>query len=78
MCVNGLYYPHLSWGYSSHGDFVCPDEVYFEDLAYFFERWLMTGCGLNNAYCGGTDMNTDGAVNFIDFALFAQNWLEGI
>jgi hypothetical protein len=75
MCVNDLYYPHLSWEYSSYGDFVCPDGVNIEDLDYFVQRWLLGDCASSNN-CDGTDMNTDGTVNFIDFALFAQNWLE--
>jgi hypothetical protein len=29
-------------------------------------------------YCGGADMNGSGAVDFADFAIFTQHWLEGL
>jgi hypothetical protein len=53
-----------------------PNYINFEDLAYFVQWWLADDCASNNN-CNEMDMNTDGTVNFIDFALFASNWLEG-
>jgi hypothetical protein len=72
---NGTNYPKLDWQASLVGDFVCPDGVDIKDLAYFVDRWLLTDCGANND-CDGTDIKTDGTVNFLDFAMFADNWLE--
>ncbi|MGA2915983.1 MAG: GLUG motif-containing protein [Sedimentisphaerales bacterium] len=68
-------YPKLDWQ-GITGDFVSPDGVGPEDLAFFVQRWLDTNCAVTNN-CNGTDLNTDGTVNFLDFALFANNWLEG-
>jgi hypothetical protein len=75
MCVDGVDYPHLNWK-SMAGDFTCPDGVNMEDLSYFVQRWLETDCAGSN-YCDGTDMNYSGTVNFVDFAIFAGQWLEG-
>lgn len=74
LCFDGISYPHLNWE-SIDGDFVCPDCVDSEDLGYFAERWLEINCVLSNNYCGGTNMNDDGSIDFKDFALFAKNWL---
>jgi hypothetical protein len=71
---NGRSYPKLAWQQSLPTDFVSPDGVYFEDLAYFIQYWLSITCGDSNN-CDGTDLNTDGTVNFIDFAVFANSWL---
>jgi len=73
MCVDDLSYPYLNWEYYRFGDFVCPDIVSFEDLAYFAQRWLTTDCGLNND-CDRTDTNIDDIVNFRDFTVLAKNW----
>ncbi len=76
MCANGVYYPRLELEYSKIGDFTCPGGVDFEDLAYFLSYWLSANCGENNN-CNETDLNVNGTVNFVDFAAFAENWLEG-
>lgn len=68
----GENYPKLAWQIP-YGNFVCPDGVSFEDLAYFLLHWMSTNCGENND-CDGTDINKDGVVNFIDFAAFAHEW----
>jgi hypothetical protein len=52
---------------------VGPSHQYFEELADFVQWWLADDCTSHND-CNGIDMNTDGIVNFIDFALFANNW----
>ena len=78
MCVDGVNYPQLNWGYARYGDFACPDGVGMEDLSYFVQRWLESDCSYaNNNDCGGTDMDASGAVDFKDFAIFAENWLSG-
>jgi beta-lactam-binding protein with PASTA domain len=68
MCVDGLNYPKLSWQFLP-GDFVCPDGVDIFDLAAFSDHWLLAGAPY--------DINNDGIVNFLDFALLAENWLKG-
>ena len=72
---NGTNYPKLASLPPIAGDFVCPDGVDWEDLAFFVQRWLQTNCNLNND-CDGTDIYRDGIVNFLDFAVFADNWLK--
>jgi hypothetical protein len=74
MCTSGLDYPHLNWQ-SMTGDFACPDHVHTEDLADLAQRWLSANCQTSNNYCGGTDLDFSGTVNFKDFAPFARNWL---
>ena len=73
----GTNYPRLRWQILA-ADWVCPDGVNMEDLSYFVERWLESDCTSSNNYCGGTDMNASGVVDFKDFAMFAENWLEGV
>jgi hypothetical protein len=47
------------------------------DLDIFANQWLRTDCASGNNYCGGADFQVSGKVNFVDFAIFAQNyWLE--
>jgi hypothetical protein len=75
MCVDGVNYPHLNWE-SMAGDFACPDGVNMEDLSCFVERWLLSDCASSNN-CGGADMDSSGTVDFADFAMFAENWMEG-
>jgi hypothetical protein len=69
MCVDGLYYPHFRWEYSSYGDFVCPDGVDFYDFAVFADQWLLEKLPADVAPGTG-----DGIVNFIDYAVFADGW----
>ena len=47
--------------------------VSFEDLARFVQWWLVNDCGSKNN-CNGMDMNADGVVDFVDFAIFANSW----
>jgi len=75
MCVNGLYYPKFYWQFPL-GDFACPDGVNFVDFAWLAQWWLRIDCNLNND-CDGTDIYKDGTVDFLDLAVFTENWLEG-
>ena len=68
-------YPRLLWQVNL-GDWVCPEGVGFEDFAYFASRWLLTNCDPANNDCGGADLNYDGQVNLLDFAVFSVNWLK--
>jgi hypothetical protein len=45
-----------------------------EDLMILSEVWLKSCCSTGN-WCGGSDLNRDGDVNFEDFAIFAGSWL---
>lgn len=65
MCVSEPDYPRLTWEYSP-SDFVCPDGVDFYDLAIFADQWLLEKLSY--------DINGDGIVNFLDFAVFANDW----
>ena len=76
MCVDGVDYPRLNWE-STDGDFACPDGVNIEDLEYSVQQWLLDNCTLSNNYCGGADIDGSGVVDLVDFAIFAQHWLEG-
>lgn len=64
-------YPRLRWRKMPDGDWSCPDGVAGEDMAYFSERWLMTG------RCNLGDWNKDGKVNLLDFASLAPEELSG-
>jgi hypothetical protein len=44
------------------------------DLIVFCSHWLEQDCNVSN-WCEGTDRNQDNMVDFIDFALLAENWL---
>ncbi|MBN1787054.1 MAG: hypothetical protein JW806_01515 [Sedimentisphaerales bacterium] len=74
---DGTSYPGLAWQQLITGDFVCPLGVGFEDLDFLSQWWLRTDCS-SNSDCDGVDIVMDGTVNFADFALFAEYWLEGI
>lgn len=71
---SGTNYPRFAWQ-GLAGDFACPEGVGPEDLAFFAQRWLNTNCVSPNN-CDGADLNQDGKVNFLDFAIFADNWME--
>ncbi|HOK67103.1 MAG TPA: GLUG motif-containing protein [Anaerohalosphaeraceae bacterium] len=77
MCVDGLDYPRLNWE-RTRGDFACPDGVRLEDLLFYTGKWLMNTCTIANLFCGGADFNASGVVDFADWVIFAEHWLEGI
>jgi len=45
-------------------------KVNFEDLANFVDDWLETGIGLD------ADLNGNDEVDFIDYSMFAELWLD--
>jgi hypothetical protein len=65
---DGTNYPKLAWQIPLSGDFVCPDGVDIYDLAVFSNHWLLEEWSY--------DIDGDGIITFIDFALFAENWLK--
>jgi hypothetical protein len=71
MCVNGVSYPRLAWGWAERCDFACPDGIGMEDLLYLSDRWLMT----EPATAGAADLNGDGQISFADYAILAEHWL---
>ena len=54
--------------------------VNLKDFGIFAQHWFETGCVVPG-WCGGADLNPyirdRGQVDFIDLAIFAQNWLSG-
>ena len=66
MCVDGVNYPTLSWEFLEYGALICPDGVDF--IAYFVlaNEWRLERLE--------QDYNSDGRVNFKDWAIFANNW----
>jgi hypothetical protein len=78
MCVDGVNYPRLTWSFVKVGDLACPNGVNVEDLDYYIGRWLLNNCTSGNNYCGGADINKSGTVDMQDFAILAENWLQGI
>lgn len=51
--------------------------VDFCDLAQFSAQWLGTNCGEPN-WCEGADFDRNTTVDFVDFAIFANHWLDGV
>jgi hypothetical protein len=70
MCVDGADYPRLSWEFSEHGDFACPDGVAMEDLLYLAGRWMAS----KSEGVGAADGNGDGRVDLCDFGVLGENW----
>jgi hypothetical protein len=53
-------------------DLDCNGSVGSGDLMVIAQNWLKTSANVNEG-----DFNNDAAVNLLDFAMFAQHWLEG-
>jgi hypothetical protein len=66
---NGTNYPKLAWQIPLTGDFTCPDGVDIYDLIVFVDQWLLEELSYDIAPAGG-----DGIVNFLDWAVFANDW----
>lgn len=75
MCTNGVDFPRLSWEFSRGGDFVCPDGVGVEDLAALADNWLASSQTQPETFNYACDANMDGAINLLDYAVLAANWL---
>lgn len=68
--VGNPYPPH--WFYGPYGDFDLSGTVDMLDLATFADYWLVTDC---NAIADA-DYYADCIVNFREFALLANSWLQ--
>jgi len=62
----------LSWEFIEYGDFVCPDEIEPNDLQQLSGDWLL----IYTTELYGADANGDKVVNFLDFAIVAEKWLN--
>ena len=49
--------------------------VNWDDLQMFVAKWLSSGCGSSNNWCGGADIGHSGSVNDSDFSKLAADWL---
>jgi len=54
-------------------DFDASKDINLPDLSVFCYYWLEQDCNQPD-WCGGTDLDNKGAVDFNDFAIFAKNW----
>jgi hypothetical protein len=75
MCVDGVEYPRLSWGFAQNGDFVCNDGTGLPDLQALAESWLMAANSTPDTFNYACDANGDGKINLEDFEIFAAQWL---
>jgi hypothetical protein len=74
---DGLNYPVLLWQIPVT-DYFCPDGVDFMDFAHFAAQWHAEGCSPGNGNCQGADVDGSGTVDFLDFQIFARNWMLGL
>jgi hypothetical protein len=65
----------LSFHHVPTRDFNGDHIVNYADLDILTSYWLVTDCNEPD-WCEGTDLDINHNVNFIDFALFCQFWLE--
>jgi len=78
VCSSRLYYAfNLVWidpyfAPIGRGDLDEDGVVEADDLRILVEQWL-EGC-LVDQWCGGRDINRDGIVNFLDFAILGSEW----
>lgn len=78
MLRPGEDYPRLAWQPIIAGDIAGLYGVAIDDLHVFVQQWLMDDCTLDNAFCGGADINTSGVVDLADFAALASRWPKEI
>jgi hypothetical protein len=68
-----LYAFQFVGGAPPAGDFDGNNFVDWKDLGAFVDHWLER-CRINQ-WCAGRDIDRNGSVNGVDFALFAIDWL---
>ena len=59
----------------SSGDFQPDGDVDFNDLAVIASHWLDSDC-CDPGWCGGADIDQSSGVELVDYARFADNWLD--
>ncbi len=75
---DGTNYPKFAWQIPLLGDFVCPDGVDFIDFAVLGSAWMSEPDKGNwDPECDISDPNDD-IINFLDLAVFTENWLADI
>jgi hypothetical protein len=72
---DGMNYPVLQWQILTC-DYLCPDGVDFIDFSFFAQHLLRKNCNKID-FCGGTDLDQSGSVDFSDLAIFVESRLEG-
>ncbi len=55
-------------------DITLDGPINLEDFAEIVSNWLNTSCNIGNNFCDRADINRNGIVDFLDFALFAENY----
>jgi hypothetical protein len=66
--------PYIVESKLCYSDFDTDGDVDFADLNKLTLHWLDQDCNYP-IWCEGTDLNYNHSVDFIDFGLFAENWL---
>ena len=65
------------WSFTAECDMVVAIQFDWTDLAAFAKQWLVEGGTIaQQGWCCGADLNHSGGVDFFDFALLGQSWLE--
>jgi hypothetical protein len=67
------------WGEEQHtmGDLNHDGNVAVDDVEKLTFQWLETNCE-SSGFCNEADLNYDRQVDLADFAILADNWLEGL
>ncbi len=58
------------------GDITGDGAVDLNDVNALSANWLRNDCAAVNSWCGGADIDESNSVDFVDFALLANNWLK--
>jgi hypothetical protein len=58
------------------GDLGGDGTVDFSDYAFFALRWLDMSCSDSDSWCGKTDLDKSGDVDWLDLKIFTEHWLE--
>jgi hypothetical protein len=58
------------------GDITGDGAVDWADVNSLSVNWLYNDCAAINGWCDGADIDESNSVDFIDFALLANNWLK--
>ncbi|MHC4477843.1 MAG: GLUG motif-containing protein [Planctomycetota bacterium] len=70
----GTNYPRLAWQIAA-ADFLCPDGISFTDFAHLAKWWAAESCASDQ--CEGTNLDLVNGVDWRDFRIFCEQWLEG-